>query len=90
MRDGAVPGPSRRISAEVRPRQIPEIHNYPGGATLPSPSKIDFTPGELLGSVSGALGLRKYFEEGGHELVVTSDKDGPDSEFERELPDAES
>jgi formate dehydrogenase len=68
---------------------IPEIHNYPGGATLPSPSKIDFTPGELLGSVSGALGLRKFFEENGHELVVTSDKDGPDSEFERELPDAD-
>ncbi len=68
---------------------IPEIHNYPGGATLPTPSKIDFTPGELLGSVSGALGLRKYFEENGHELVVTSDKDGPDSEFERELADAD-
>jgi formate dehydrogenase len=68
---------------------IPEIHNYPGGATLPTPSKIDFTPGELLGSVSGALGLRKFFEENGHELVVTSDKDGPDSKFERELPDAD-
>ena len=46
-------------------------------------------PGELLGCVSGALGLRKFFEDGGHELVVTSDKDGPDSEFERELPDAD-
>jgi formate dehydrogenase len=68
---------------------IPEIHDYPGGATLPTPSKIDFTPGELLGSVSGALGLRKFFEENGHELVVTSDKDGPDSEFERELTDAD-
>jgi formate dehydrogenase len=68
---------------------IPEIHNYPGGATLPTPSKIDFTPGELVGSVSGALGLRKFFEENGHELVVTSDKDGPDSEFERELADAD-
>jgi formate dehydrogenase len=68
---------------------IPEIHNYPGGATAPTPSKIDFTPGELVGSVSGALGLRKFFEEGGHELVVTSDKDGPNSEFERELPDAD-
>jgi formate dehydrogenase len=68
---------------------IPEINNYPGGVTLPTPSKIDFTPGELLGSVSGALGLRKYFEENGHQLVVTSDKDGPDSEFERELADAD-
>src|SRR5207247_10213696 len=50
---------------------------------------VDFTPGELLGSVSGELGLRRFLEEGGHRLVVTSDKDGPDSEFERELPDAD-
>jgi formate dehydrogenase len=68
---------------------IPTINSYPDGSTVPTPSKIDFTPGELLGCVSGALGLRKFFEEGGHELVVTSDKEGPDSEFERELPDAD-
>ncbi|BBY06673.1 NAD-dependent formate dehydrogenase [Mycobacterium noviomagense] len=68
---------------------IPVIKSYPDGTSLPTPSKIDFTPGELLGCVSGALGLRKFFEENGHELVVTSDKDGPDSEFERELPDAD-
>ncbi|GLE51356.1 formate dehydrogenase [Mycobacterium montefiorense] len=56
---------------------------------MPTPSNVDFTPGELLGCVSGALGLRKFFEDAGHELVVTSDKEGPDSEFERELPDAD-
>jgi formate dehydrogenase len=43
----------------------------------------------LLGSVSGELGLRKFLESQGHELVVTSDKEGPDSEFDRRLPDAE-
>lgn len=68
---------------------IPTIQRYPDGSTVPTPSTIDFTPGELLGCVSGALGLRKFFEDAGHELVVTSDKDGPDSEFERALPDAE-
>ncbi|MBO1902979.1 NAD-dependent formate dehydrogenase [Leucobacter weissii] len=68
---------------------IPELTAYPNGQTLPSPRAIDFTPGELLGSVSGELGLRKYLEENGHELVVTSDKDGEDSVFERELVDAE-
>lgn len=68
---------------------IPTIHHYPDGSTVPTPSTIDFTPGELLGCVSGALGLRKFFEDAGHELVVTSDKDGPDSEFERALHDAE-
>ncbi len=68
---------------------LPKLDGYADGQTLPSPSAIDFTPGELLGSVSGELGLRRYLEEAGHELVVTSDKDGPDSEFERHLPDAE-
>ncbi|WP_407688905.1 NAD-dependent formate dehydrogenase [Mycobacterium sp. HUMS_1102779] len=68
---------------------IPEIAGYPDGSTLPSPARTDFTPGELLGCVSGALGLREFFEERGHELIVTSDKDGPDSEFERALPGAD-
>lgn len=68
---------------------IPEISGYPNGQTLPSPSEIDFTPGQLLGSVSGELGLRKFLEGLGHKLVVTADKDGQDSVFERELPDAE-
>src|SRR5258705_6355360 len=68
---------------------IPELKSYPGGQTLPTPSEIDFTPGQLLGSVSGELGLRKYLEGLGHNFVVTSDKDGEDSVFEKELADAE-
>jgi formate dehydrogenase len=68
---------------------IPRIEKYPDGSSTPTPEAIDFTPGELLGSVSGELGLRKFLEEAGHELVVTSDKDGEDSTFDRELPDAE-
>jgi formate dehydrogenase len=68
---------------------IPKIERYHDGQTTPTPERIDFAPGELLGSVSGELGLRKFLEDRGHRLVVTSDKDGPDSEFERELPKAE-
>ncbi len=68
---------------------LPKIDHYPGGQTLPSPKAIDFQPGTLLGSVSGELGLRKYLESLGHTLVVTADKDGPDSVFEQELHDAE-
>ena len=68
---------------------VPKIERYADGQTTPSPQAIDFTPGELLGSVSGELGLRKFLEDRGHTLVVTSDKDGPDSVFERELPDAD-
>ena len=69
---------------------IPKIERYPGGQTVPSPKRIDFQPGELLGSVSGELGLRKFLEAQGHTLVVTADKDGPNSIFEHELPGAES
>jgi formate dehydrogenase len=68
---------------------IPKIERYPGGQTAPTPKAIDFTPGELLGCVSGALGLRTFLENAGHTLVVTSDKDGSDSEFERNLPDTD-
>jgi formate dehydrogenase len=68
---------------------IPRLMGYPDGQTLPTPSAIDFTPGELLGCVSGELGLRRFLESAGHTLVVTSDKEGPDSEFDRELPDAD-
>ena len=68
---------------------LPRLERYPDGQTLPSPKSIDFKPGALLGSVSGELGLRKYLESAGHTFIVTSDKDGPNSRFERELPDAE-
>ena len=68
---------------------IPVIEKYPDGQTLPTPKNIDFTPGHLLGSVTGGLGLRKFLEDAGHEFIVTSDKDGSDSEFERHLHDAE-
>ena len=68
---------------------VPQIERYPDGQTTPTPEALDFTPGDLLGCVSGELGLREFLEQGGHTLVVTSDKDGPDSEFERQLPEAE-
>lgn len=68
---------------------IPKLDYYPGGQTLPTPKAIDFKPGQLLGSVSGELGLRKFLEDRGHTFIVTSDKDGPNSVFERELPDAD-
>ncbi|RON52687.1 NAD-dependent formate dehydrogenase [Pseudomonas frederiksbergensis] len=68
---------------------LPTLERYPDGQTLPTPNAIDFTPGTLLGSVSGELGLRKYLESNGHTLVVTSSKDGADSVLDRELHDAE-
>jgi len=69
--------------------EIPKIERYYDGQTTPTPERIDFTPGELLGCVSGELGLRSFLEELGHRLIVTSDKDGPDSVLEQELPEAD-
>ncbi len=68
---------------------IPRINRYYDGQLTPTPKGIDFTPGELLGCVSGELGLRGFLEQRGHRFTVTADKDGPDSVFERELPEAE-
>jgi len=68
---------------------LPKIDKYPDGMTLPTPKAIDFTPGELLGCKSGELGLRKFLEDAGHTLVVTSDKDGDGCEADKELVDAD-
>ena len=68
---------------------LPKLDKYPDGMKLPSPSKIDFEPGELLGCVSGELGLRKFLESKGHKLVVTSDKDAKGCKADKELIDAD-
>ena len=83
------PDPTSGFPPTYARDSVPVIERYPNGQLLPAPEGIDFVPGEMLGSVSGELGLRKFLEAAGHTLVVTSDKEGPDSVFERELPDAD-
>jgi formate dehydrogenase len=68
---------------------LPKLDRYPDGMTLPTPKGIDFIPGELLGCVSGELGLRKFLESNGHTLVVTSDKDAKGCKADKELVDAD-
>lgn len=69
---------------------IPVIAQYPNGQTVPTPvGGLSFAPGDLVGSVSGELGLRPYLAANGHELVVISDKDRIDSDFDKHLPDAD-
>ena len=69
--------------------ELPVLEKYPDGMSLPTPKGRDFSPGELLGCVSGELGLRKYLEDAGHTLVVTSDKDGEGCVADMELVDAD-
>lgn len=61
---------------------------FPG---LARPQWLTTTPQvpELLGTTENELGLRKWLEDQGHTLVTTSSKDGEESEFDRELVDAE-
>ncbi len=69
---------------------VPAIKGYPNGQAVPSPQgELGFKPGELIGCVSGELGLRKYLEANGHELIVTSDKEGADSVLDKHLPTAD-
>jgi formate dehydrogenase len=69
---------------------IPTITRYADGQSAPTPQgPLWFTPGALVGCVSGELGLRPYLERNGHELIVTSDTGSLDSPFEKHLPDAE-
>lgn len=84
------PDPENGFPPRYARDDIPVISAYANGQSAPTPKgPLGFEPGELVGCVSGELGLRPYLEKHGHELVVTSDKDGPDSVFEQHLHDAE-
>ena len=69
--------------------ELPKIDKYPDGMSLPSPQGRDYTPGQLLGCVSGELGLRKFLEGNGHEFVVTNSKDGDGCEADKHIVDAD-
>lgn len=43
----------------------------------------------LLGTVENALGIKEWLQEQGHEYKVISDKEGPDSDFQREIVDTD-
>lgn len=84
------PDPTTGFPPAYPRSSIPHIQNHPNGQTLPSPrGTLGFEPGELVGSVSGELGLRRDVEENGHELIVVINKDRPDSDFDMHLPDAD-
>ena len=81
--------PKKGMPKSYAIKDLPKIDKYPDGMSLPSPKARDFVPGELLGCVSGELGLRNFLENEGHELVVTSDKDAKDCLADKELADAD-
>jgi len=44
---------------------------------------------KLLGTTENKLGIEKWLKEKGHEFIVSSDKEGPDSVFQKELATAD-
>ena len=68
---------SRRSSATTTVRP----HRHPSGSTS--------RPASCSAAFPESSGCGASSRTRGHTFVVTSDKDGPDSVFERELPDAE-
>jgi len=50
------PGPVDGYPTAYARDDLPKLDRYPDGQTLPTPQRIDFTPGTLLGSVHDALG----------------------------------
>ena len=81
--------PKKGMPTQYPLDSIPKLDKYPDGMTLPNPKAIDFNPGDLLGCVSGELGLRKFLESNGHQLVVTSDKDAEGCKADKELIDSD-
>ncbi|WVN90295.1 uncharacterized protein L203_105531 [Cryptococcus depauperatus CBS 7841] len=55
---------------------------YEGGRAAKEEAK-------LLGTVENRLGIAEWLKSEGHELVVTDDKEGPESDFQKHLPDTE-
>ncbi len=81
--------PKTGMPASYPLSDLPKLEKYPDGMSLPTPKGRDFTPGQLLGCVSGELGLRKFLESNGHEFIVTNSKDGEGCEADKHIIDAD-
>jgi len=58
-------------------------------AVLYSGGKAAEEEGRLLGTTENKLGIQEFLESQGHTFIVTDDKEGPDSVFQKELKDAD-
>jgi len=80
-RNGALPSPSRCCEATI-------LLAVPRGQAQPSRHNADL-PLHVATQTENALGMRPYCEKNGIELVVTSDKEGAQSEFNKHIVDAD-
>eukprot|EP00249_Psilotum_nudum_P009115 c21720_g1_i1 orf=398-1558(-) len=71
--------PSRRLHGDAGAKKIVGVLYKGGNYAADNP--------KFLGCVENALGIRDWLESKGHQYVVTSDKDGPNCELEKHIPD---
>lgn len=69
----------------------PHLHASPGrkkivGVFYKANEYAEMNP-NFLGCVERALGIRDWLESQGHEYIVTDDKEGPNCELEKHIPD---
>ena len=64
-----------------------DITSHP--SSLYSAGKYAEEQPKLLGTVENKLGLKDWLESQGHEFIVTDDKEGPNSEFQKHIKDAD-
>lgn len=91
---------SQRPASHCAPHH-PHHYPHPGPATAPPCSTMKvlailYRGGQaaknqpkMLGAMENELGLRQWLESRGHTLVVTDDKEGPNSVFAKEVVDAD-
>ncbi|KAL8991952.1 MAG: hypothetical protein Q9169_007501, partial [Polycauliona sp. 2 TL-2023] len=82
------------LRIEIDSAQTSDVSKFPAGSSSASlPSSVGKEHArevpELLGTTENELGIRKWLEDQGHTLVTTSDKEGENSTFDKELVDAE-
>ena len=68
---------------------LPEITAIPVARRRRRPRPSTSSQANCSGACRASSACAGSWRSAGHRLIVTSDKDGPDSEFERELPEAD-
>lgn len=81
------------VRALTTPKSVPArcLHAPPGSKKIVGvfykAKEYASTSPNFVGCVEGALGIRDWLESQGHQYIVTDDKEGPDCELEKHIPD---
>lgn len=79
--------PVSSMASSVRELHAPAGSNKIVGVFYKANEYASLNP-NFLGCVENALGIREWLESNGHQYIVTDDKEGPDCELEKHIPDA--